>query len=427
MLSWPALPSIDASQSLSGVGAEAMRSCVPRSRRLSPGVALAIAAGATLATWTTYLEKPSGRPLDVPAIVVLVAATGSLLLRRRAPVLTVALTVLCTIAWYAGRYAGGPPKVALFVALYTLAAQRETRTVALVGAGVLMVGLSVIVVFAGSSTVEIATGAVAWVVASLSLGAMVRGRRALEGELLGRLSAAEHARAADVRRHEAESRKRLADERLRIARDLHDIMAHTIAVIGVQAGVVSDLVEEDPAAVQAAMSAIRQATRDATAELGATFAVLRGEDAASARSGSSTIPAPGIDQLRTLVSSVQSPGLAVELVVAGTPRLVSAIQGLTVHRLVQEALANVVRHACATLAVVTIWYDATSLSVEVVDNGVGRGEALSGSPSAERRGFGIRGMQERVEALDGTFAAGPRLEGRGWSVSAWLPLTVDEP
>ncbi|MEU8079130.1 sensor histidine kinase [Catellatospora citrea] len=201
-------------------------------------------------------------------------------------------------------------------------------------------------------------------------------------------------------------RRRVGDERLRIAREVHDVVAHHISLINVQAGVALHLLDDDPEQARTALAAIKTASRDTLRELRATLGVLRGVDEQAPRS-----PAPSIDRLDELVERFAGAGLRVDVRVTGTPRELPTPVDLAAYRIVQESLTNVHRHAGVDHAQVTIGYDADELVVDVTDRGRG-GDTADGN--------GLSGIRERVASLGGTVAIGPRAEG-GFTVCAVLP------
>jgi signal transduction histidine kinase len=201
---------------------------------------------------------------------------------------------------------------------------------------------------------------------------------------------------------QAEDRRRAAEERLRIARDLHDGVAHAMATINVQAAAASHVLANRPEAAGAALAAIRQASGEALDELTAMLKLLR--------EPVSRAPAPGLGTLADLVGTVRAAGLPVSLTVDGPAEAVPAAVGTAAYRIVQESLTNVVRHAGASRALVTVTASAKRLAVEVRDDGTGKGE-WSGA------GVGITGMRERAEATGGRLVAGPAADG-GFRVGA---------
>lgn len=211
---------------------------------------------------------------------------------------------------------------------------------------------------------------------------------------------------------QAELRRRQSEERLRIARDLHDVVGHNISLINVQASMGLKLFDSEPEAARAAFGAIKAASKEALEELRSMLSALRREEEGAPRS-----PAPGLDRLADLVELSRAAGLGVEVEVEGdTSRLPLAVQ-LAAYRILQESLTNVARHAGPARAMVRVAYDGAALALEVADDGTVRpdGAALAG------RGSGIAGMRERAASLGGELSAGPR-PGGGFTVRARLPV-----
>jgi len=234
----------------------------------------------------------------------------------------------------------------------------------------------------------------------LALGETVRSRRALATETTTRLRLAEEERAAEAGRL-------VAEERLRIARELHDVIAHNVSVMVVQAAAANDVFESRPERAREALRAIEASGRTALAELRRLLGVVRGDAADYA-------PQPGLDRLDELVAQVRAAGLAVAVSVEGLPRPLPAGIDLSAYRVVQEALTNTLRHAQATRADVALRYRDDELDVEVRDDGAGTGNG-GGS------GRGLIGMRERVGAFGGSLETGPLNTG-GFSVAARFPL-----
>jgi signal transduction histidine kinase len=211
---------------------------------------------------------------------------------------------------------------------------------------------------------------------------------------------------------------------MRIARELHDVLAHNISLINVQAGVALHLMDEQPGQSRSALVAIKQASNDALGELRSVLDILRQGDEAAPRS-----PASGLADLDGLVAGAGATGLEVRTRVEGTPRPLPAGTDLAAYRIVQESLTNVTRHAGPATATVRIAYGRDALTVQVDDDGKGL-ESAGGRPGSDsdrsnrrpdRSGNGIRGMRERVAALGGDLTAGSR-PGGGFRVLAHLPL-----
>src|SRR5215469_4296745 len=224
-----------------------------------------------------------------------------------------------------------------------------------------------------------------------------------------------HVREVEQRAEEAErtkdeaARRRAMEERLRIARELHDSLTHSISVIQVQAGVAVHLARKRGEDVQPALLAIQEAGADAVRELRATLGVLRSEDDGD---GS------GLRQLDGLVARARAAGLPVTVTVTGTQRPLPPAVDQAAYRIVQEALTNVTRHAGHACASVSLHYAPETLSIQVDDDGDGAVASTGAKPSGP--GLGLVGMRERVSALGGRLQAGPQCDG-GFQVRAELP------
>jgi signal transduction histidine kinase len=202
---------------------------------------------------------------------------------------------------------------------------------------------------------------------------------------------------------------------MRIARELHDVLAHNISLINVQAGVALHLMDEQPGQSRTALAAIKQASNDALGELRSVLDVLRQGDEAEPRS-----PASGLAQLDSLVAGAAATGLEVRTRVEGAPRPLSAGTDLAAFRIVQESLTNVTRHAGPATTTVLLAYGEKDLTIQVDDDGRGvEPPSVAGIPL--RPGRGLAGMRERVAALGGELTTGPR-PGGGFRVQARLPL-----
>ncbi|MDA0565097.1 histidine kinase [Streptomonospora sp. S1-112] len=239
----------------------------------------------------------------------------------------------------------------------------------------------------------------------LLAGEIARSNRAYLHEVQRRAAEAERTR-------EEEGRRRATEERLRIARELHDVVAHHISLINVQAGAAAYR-RDDPEGAYAALDAIKAASRQALRELRTTLGVLRQVDDGPA-TAAPTAPAPTLARVGELAEHTTRAGLPVDLRVAGDPVPLPAAVDLAAYRIVQEALTNALRHSGATRADVAVTYRPGGVGVEVRDNGTAT------APPAE--GNGLRGMRERAAAAGGTCQAGPRADAPGFLVRADLPL-----
>jgi signal transduction histidine kinase len=328
-----------------------------------------------------------------------------LVLRRRYPVAVLAGT---TVAYAAYELTRNPPAlviVAVLVALYTLGTLADRKTLALWGGGF---GLVVLLLSVPSVTEAVFLTEVvrnfAMMLAAAVLGDATRNRRAYVEQFEQRAIEAERTR-------EEEARRRVDEERLRIARELHDITAHSLSIVAVQSAAAAHVMDSDPAAAKRAIHVIRDTSRSALAELRAMLGVLRGAGEPAAP----LAPTPGLARLGELVPPMTDAGLTVDVHVAPEVAELPPFVDASAYRIVQEALTNVLRHAGPAHVTVSVTAEAERLVIDVADDG---------SPSGatpEQEGHGISGMRERASALGGTFEAGP-LPGRGWRVHAELPL-----
>jgi YD repeat-containing protein len=220
-------------------------------------------------------------------------------------------------------------------------------------------------------------------------------------------------------RSEDDARRRVDEERLRIARELHDVVAHTMATINVQAGVAAHVLADRPDAAAQALNSIKAASKDGLRELRAILNVLRQADDADL-----TQPAPGLAQLDALIAGTAQAGLATSLRVTGAARPLPAAADLAAYRIVQESLTNAIRHAGPATATVSLSYDDAGLRIEVADTG--RGSEASHAGGSEGSGHGLIGMRERAASVGGVMQAGPAAEG-GYRVTARLPLDAPPP
>jgi signal transduction histidine kinase len=236
--------------------------------------------------------------------------------------------------------------------------------------------------------------------------------------LRARREAAE--RAADAA--SAQALRQIGDERLQIAREIHDVVAHAMTAINVQAGVAAHLIDRDPHQAHDALLAIKRTSGDALAELRATLNMLRGTDPSVGHTAPLG-PSAGLHDLAPLASGLRDAGVDVELDVASVADLPAPVQS-TGYRIVQEALTNIARHAHASHASVQVRREPQAVTIEVFDDGLGDGDG-GGDGVADGEGApfgnGLRGMRERAVAVGGSVDAG-RCVGGGWRVRASLPI-----
>ncbi len=335
--------------------------------------------------------------MDVLAIVLLVVGPIALLVRRRYPRGVLLITLVVTLAYVTIGYAQGPNYASLVFAFVgaVIAGERTLGAVVLIAGWALFLWLPWAIGNTGAPTVSAALAIGAWLVVLFA---------AAEG-LRSRTEWAQERRRA----REQEARRRADEERLRIARELHDVLAHNISLINVQSGVALHLMDERPEQARTALTAINEASADALREVRSVLGVLRGDGERAPRA-----PTAGLQQLDELVSRAAAAGIDISLDVRGERRALPASVELAAFRIVQEALTNVVRHAGAASASVQVVYGQDELTVQVDDDGSGNG-------SGDGAGSGITGMRERALALQGELEAGAMAD-QGFRVRARLPI-----
>jgi signal transduction histidine kinase len=343
-------------------------------------------------------DQPERTSLDPLAYALLLVGPVALLARRRYPVAVLVVTLATTLAYFTQSYAYGPVVVSVVIAFFTTVTKGH-RLAAwfLAGAGYLILIFLVPLGKAPGTTWIHAAAVASWLVIVLVVSEIVRVARE---------------RAVETVRAREEAARRLAgEERLRIARELHDVLAHNISLINVQAGTALHLMDERPEQARTALTAIRDASKEALRELRSVLGVLRQIDEEPPRS-----PAPALSDLHALVTRAGSAGLDVHMEVDGMPRELPAEIERAAFRIAQEALTNVTRHAGDARATVRLDYGTDELTLQVVDDGAGVPDT-----AAAGTGRGIAGMRERATALGGRLDAGPR-PGGGFRVRARLPL-----
>ena len=247
-----------------------------------------------------------------------------------------------------------------------------------------------------------------FVAAPLILGRAIRNQRNYLAALVDRAETAERTR-------DEEALRRVGEERLRIARDVHDVVAHAMVAINVQAGVGAHLLDRDPEQARRTLKDIEKVSGEALTDLRSTLGMLRADSAAD---GAPIGPTQGLGELDELSEGLRTAGIQVDLDVDPATATLPASVTSTGYRIVQEALTNVVRHASGSHARVRVMRGDDALVIEVDDDG---GEAAAGAPPGA--GQGVRGMRERAQAAGGTLEAGPQAGG-GWRVVATLPTSL---
>jgi signal transduction histidine kinase len=370
-------------------------------------LAVFVALFQLLGTYRATDNQPGARPLGDPdglGYLLLTAAGLILLVRRRWPVAVFLTTTAIGLVYYAAGYPDGPATIGLFVATYTLTAQGDgRRSLQIVAAGIAVLAVGWLLAAdlqsfnpAGWVLFRIGTAVMA-----ATLGESVRGRRVLAAEAEERAAQAEQTK-------EEEARRRVDAERLRIAREVHDTVAHAIAVINVQAGVTAHVLDKRPEQARETLVTIEQTSARALGELRTTLGMLR--DADDRRT-----PPPGLGQVEELVGMAREAGLDVKLEVASPARELPSAVDQAAYRILQESITNAIRHAGPARVTVSLTYGPDELQLRVADDG--RGPLGTGTEG----GRGIVGMRERVALLGGELTAGPR-PGGGFQVQARLPL-----
>jgi signal transduction histidine kinase len=372
-----------------------------------------VAAGWPMALFAS-MPVPSGVPVGVLALgyALVLLHTLPLAARRRFPGTVLGICVASGLA-IGGHFM--PPSFlgpAILVAVYSVAAY-GSRWVSLAGLTVAELGLAAVHTpgrfeeFEGLALVGfMGILATAWL-----LGHFAHNYRAYAARLEERTAELERAR-------EELARRAVTEERLRLARELHDVVAHAMSVIAVQSGVGAHVADSRPGEVGKALAAIEVTSRAALTELRRLLGVLRQDGDPQA----SLAPVPGLANLDVLLAEVAEAGLAVRLRVEGAPAPLPAGVDLSAYRIVQEALTNVIKHAGPAHAQVTIRYRDQEVAVEVIDDG--RGVAAVAGDGGKGTGHGLIGMAERVAAFGGDLEVGPR-PGGGFRVAARLPLAAD--
>ncbi|HEX6342499.1 sensor histidine kinase [Umezawaea sp.] len=406
----------------------------PEQRRQDVWVALAVAVSSMA---LTVLINSMGAfafgeaPHLAEQLLWSVALSAPLVVRRRYPVAVLLVVSVLFIAAQSRQVGDNLiPSVVLFLAIFTAGGwqpNHRAATYARVGVIVVMfawLGLALSGFLAGPRReFEGAAGpldpVLAWVLYGLSFNLMYFLSAYFFGELTwlsARRLAELEFRTEQLRlSQEQNTRGAIVAERMRIARDLHDVVAHHVSVMGIQAGAARRVLDTDRDLARTALETVEQTARTSIGELRGLLGVLR----ADAGADTAVTAAPGLEEVPDLVANARSAGLAVDLGTYGEPRPVPPGVALSAYRVVQEALTNVVKHAAATAVDVRVRYLDHALEVEVTDDGRGRSTRDGG-------GFGLVGMKERVAVHGGEFEAGPR-RGSGYLVRASLPTgAVDE-
>ncbi|WP_245601862.1 sensor histidine kinase [Hamadaea tsunoensis] len=377
------------------------------------------------------IVKPAdvgSRPLDDVGhlgYILLILSGVVLAVRRRWPVAVFITAALASLVYYTVGFTDGPGSIGLFVALYTVTAYGDGRKAPVIAG----VGITVLAAawLAAAADIE-PRAAIGWVffriaasVMAAALGETARSRHVIAAE------AVERARQAE-RTREEEARSRVDAERLRIAREVHDTVAHAIAIINVQAGVTAYLLDKHPERVRETLVTIQETSAQALHEMRTVLSVLR-----DSRNGRA--PHPGLGQVDALTAMARAAGLDIKLEVTSPSVALPSAVDHTAYRILQESITNVIRHVGPTRVTVALDYGPEILEVRVADDGGrdapgddGSGShalaSVAGTPNSGRAdpGRGIVGMRERCGLLGGELTAGPTTSG-GFEVKARLPLS----
>jgi signal transduction histidine kinase len=373
-----------------------------------PSVMLVVLIVAVQVGVTIVMAHVSGEVdrVDALAIVLLVAGPLCLLARRRHPIVTLLAIIPVTLLFLGMRYPLGPVYLSLVIAMFNAVLHGPRLPAWLAGWG--SIAGVVVVLLVTRDDYQLSVGpvgaAIAWTTSILVVAEIIKARRE---------------RAAQAETAMQEQARRLAsEERLRIAREVHDVLAHHVSLINVQSGVALHLIDEQPEQAREALTTIKQSSKEVLVELRNILGVLRAVDS---KDGLPKHPVASLDQLDALLDRMRSAGLPVGLEVTGEPRSLPSGVDAAALRIVQESLTNTYRHAGPTQAGVRLGYLPGELRIQVNDNGRGQAGVLSTMGS----GNGLAGMRQRAEALGGTFAAGPRPTG-GFSVIVTLPTARDD-
>jgi signal transduction histidine kinase len=355
---------------------------------------LGLGSPGSLGTW-------ADSPETAAALLVALAFTASLAVRRRLPLMCLLLAVVAAVALPVSPFeASLALTAAMAVATYSAGAHTRGPAAVSGAVGVIVLGASIVLREPAAATddlVDLLLPLGPWLA-----GIAIRVRRDREDLLEQRAAALE-------REREAQERAAVAAERGRIARELHDVVAHAISIVVLQARGARRVLADDPAATSAALDSIEETASNALAEMRRVVHVLRDEGEAG-----ELAPQPSIGQLDVLVEQVRDAGLDVDVAVEGEPVDLPAGVSLSGYRIVQEALTNALRHAGPGVTRVVIRYLPGEVELEIEDRG-------GGPPPVDPKGLGLLGMQERVALLGGSLDAGPT-DGGGYRVRARLPL-----
>jgi signal transduction histidine kinase len=361
---------------------------------LVDGLLAAVLGGLAMqGSWSTAADR--GLRLDITGYALVGVAAAGLVVRRRWPLAALGISFGATLAFLGSGYPYSPILQLVSVAMYSVAAWCPERISLAALAITIGAYLPLAWIEGGTPWPEfgVVPLAAVWLAMPWVVGVAARAYRRVR-----------------TRAAEAERRGYLYEERLRIAREVHDVVGHGLAVINLQAGVALHVLEKRPERAAQALRAMRQTSAQALEELRAELATPP-----QAAPGQDRRPAPGLERVAELVDAVCQGGIPVDLVVEGTRPPIAAAVDLAGYRIVQESLTNVVRHAGASRALVRVVYTRDAVSVTIADDG-------RGAVTPDRRGRGLLGMAERAATVGGSMRAGPGPTG-GFEVRAVLPAS----
>jgi signal transduction histidine kinase len=371
-----------------------------RTRALADAAVVLVVGLVTIGGTALAASHHDHRDIGVAGVVLLALAVLALPLRHRSPSGALIFVLAVSLAYWSLGYPRGPIFLPLLIVFFQAVLTGHRR----VAIGCLVVGflgfpwLGYLIgwtPYPGWGEV-VALGT--WLIALLSITELVRSRRD---------------RAREMARTRAEElRRRAGDERLQIARDLHDAVAHNMSLINIQASVALHLMDEEPDQAARALTTIKQASKEALVELRSILGVLRQVDEDAPRT-----PTPSLERLDDLVSNAEASGIDVTVEIGGDLTDLPLNTDLAAFRIIQESLTNVARHSDVPVALVRIRAEDGTLGLEILDEGSGG----TGAPELPAGGNGIAGMQERAASVGGRLEAGPR-PGRGFAVRAELPI-----
>ena len=367
-------------------------------------VALAFLAVGWFSTGAPTISDPFYRytPRDWLFVLLLILSTVLYAWRRRWPTAAFLISMVAvTVLWLLGYNAGALPLLLMFGG-YFVAVARPTWELVL--CSVVALGCFALLWWAGGAPYGARDALISVLALAITVGLGRAGRLRVD-------LANAHAQAA-----EEAARRRSSEERLRISRELHDIIGHSLGTIAVQAGVGRHLIDTDPGSAAEALDNIARISRDSLDEVRAVVAALRDEEPPYQ-------PTPGLDDLPELIDGVRATGLTVKLTLPNDLEAVPRQTGAAVYRITREALTNVIRHAGASNVSVRVEHRDGRVEVAIRDDGTG--DSAGGQPVLGT-GHGIAGMRERAEALGGSLSAGPSSDG-GFLVTANLPAGSDRP